>query len=114
MINERKTYIVAAFYYGLIFGGRKCLHATSQKCALSHAISLAVNYRLFSHSDVSYRFNGKNDNVVLELTLSLCRKYAIRDKTEFIFVFRSHTQCPSMSQGLHAKTSTLHGPERLC
>ena len=26
---------------------------------------LAKNYRLFSHGDVSYRFNGKNDNVVL-------------------------------------------------
>ena len=28
--------------------------------------SLAVNYRLFSHGDVSYRFNGINDNVFLE------------------------------------------------
>ena len=37
------------------------LHATSQKRALSHTISLGVNYRLFS-----YRFYGKNDNVVLE------------------------------------------------
>ena len=44
----------------------KCLHTTSQERALSHAISLAVYYRLFSHGDVSYRFNGKNDNVVLE------------------------------------------------
>ena len=59
----KKTYIDAAFYYGLIFGGRKCLHVTSQKQALSHAILLAVNYRLFSHSDVSYRFNGKNDPI---------------------------------------------------
>ena len=57
---------MAAFYYGLLFLGRKCLHATSQKRALSHAITLAVNYRLFSHGDVSYRFNEKNDNVVLE------------------------------------------------
>ena len=39
------------------------------KSAVSHAISLAVNYRLFSHGDVSYRLNGKNDNVVLELRL---------------------------------------------
>ena len=60
---------MAAFYYGLIIGGRKCLHATSQKRALSHAISLAVNYRLFSHCEVSYRFNGKNDNIVLECVL---------------------------------------------
>ena len=42
----------------------KCL----QKHALSHAISLAVNYRLFSHGDVSYRFNGKNDSDLLECT----------------------------------------------
>ena len=61
---------MAAFYYGFIFGGRKCLHATSQKFALSHAISLAVNYRLFSHGDVSYRSNGKNVNVVLESNIT--------------------------------------------
>ena len=65
----KKTYIDAAFYYGFIFGGCKCLHAKSQKRALLHAISLALNYRLFSHGDVSYRFNGKNDNVVLELMI---------------------------------------------
>ena len=53
-----------------------CLHATSQKRALSHAISLAVNYCLFSHAEVSYRFNGKNDNVMLELKF-FKRKIAI-------------------------------------
>ena len=36
----------------------------------SHAISLAVKYRLFSHGGVSYRFSGKNGNVVLEFMLS--------------------------------------------
>ena len=46
------------------------LHATSQKRALSHAISLAVNDRLFSHGDISYRFNKKNDKVVLEYILN--------------------------------------------
>ena len=56
---------MAAYYYVLLFLGRKCLHVTSQKRALSHAISLAMNYCLFSHGDVSYRFNGGNDNVVL-------------------------------------------------
>ena len=35
-------------------------------------ISLAVNYRLFSHGDVSYRFNGKNDNIVLESAIKMC------------------------------------------
>ena len=34
--------------------------------ARSFVLLLAMNYRLFSHGDVSYRFNGKNDNVVLE------------------------------------------------
>ena len=63
---------MAAFFYGLLFLGRKCLHTPSQKRALSHAISLAVNVRLFSHGDVSYRFNGKNDNVVLEFVFSYC------------------------------------------
>ena len=53
----------------LIFSGCKCLHATSQKRALSHAISLTVNYRLFAHGDVSYIFNGENDNVVLEYSI---------------------------------------------
>ena len=37
-----------------------------RRYALSHAISLATNYHLLSQGDVSYRFNGKNDNVVLE------------------------------------------------
>ena len=43
-----------------------------KKRALSHAISLAVNYRLFSHGGFSCRFNGKNDDVVLELTVFEC------------------------------------------
>ena len=63
---RRHELIVAS---ALNFGAHECLHATSQKHALSHAISLAMNYRLFSHGDVSYRFNGKNDNVVLELSV---------------------------------------------
>ena len=28
-----------------------------------------MNYRLFSHGDVSYKFNGKNENVVLEFCI---------------------------------------------
>ena len=43
-------------------------------CDVTKARSFARNfvsrdYRLFSHGDVSYRFNGKNDNVVLEYWL---------------------------------------------
>ena len=50
-----KTDIVAAFSSGLIFGGRKCLHATSQKRALARNFVSGE----FAHSDVSYRFNGR-------------------------------------------------------
>ena len=53
----------------IIFCKRKCLQATSQKHTLSHAISFTVNYCLFTHSDVSYSFNGENDNV-LELHIN--------------------------------------------
>ena len=48
----------------------------SQKHALSHIISFAGNYRLFAHSDVSYRFNGESDNVVLEYNIIQQRRYA--------------------------------------
>ena len=32
-----------------------------------------MHYRLFSHGGVSYRFNGKNGNIVLELVISHVR-----------------------------------------
>ena len=54
----------------LFLCGRKCFHATSQKRALLHVISFAGNYRLFAHIDVSYRFNGESDNVVLEFAIA--------------------------------------------
>ena len=43
----------------------------SQKPALSHLISFPGNYRLFAHSDVSYRFNGESDYVMLELKINI-------------------------------------------
>ena len=54
------------FFDGLVFCGHNFFHVTSQKCALSHVISFAVNYRLFSHGVVSYMFNEESDNVVLK------------------------------------------------
>ena len=39
------------------------------KRTLLHAILYVVNYRSFSNNDVSHRFNGENDNVVLESML---------------------------------------------
>ena len=55
--KERKSNIVAMFVDGPVFCGRKCLHAMSQKPALSHAISSTGNYRLLAYSDVSNRFH---------------------------------------------------------
>ena len=57
------------FFNGLVFCGRKCFHASSQKGALSHHISFSGNCRLLAHSDVSNRFSGESDNVVLELLI---------------------------------------------
>ena len=34
-----------------------------------------VNYRLFTHSDVSYRYNRENNDVMLELLLSSANVY---------------------------------------
>ena len=54
------------FSSGLILGGHECLCVTSQKSHLTHIILFTVNYCLFANGDVSIRFNGKDDNVVLE------------------------------------------------
>ena len=64
--EKRKIMFLQRFPMDLFFCGRKCFHATSQKRALSHVISFAVNYRSTAHSEVSYRFNGESDNVVLK------------------------------------------------
>ena len=32
--------------------------------------ALTVNYRLFTHSDVPYRFNGEKDNILLDYLLT--------------------------------------------
>ena len=43
-------------------------------------ISLNWNYGLFTHSDVSYRFNGENDNIVLEFGISQCSYFEKRSR----------------------------------
>ena len=58
------------FSSGLILGGHECLCATSQKCHLLHVFFFTVNYCLFANGDVSIRFNGKDDNVVLEFDIT--------------------------------------------
>ena len=55
------------FSSGLILGGHECLCATSQKRHLTRVSLFTVNFFLFAYGDVSIRFNGKDDNVVLEL-----------------------------------------------
>ena len=47
----------------------KCSYATSQKRHLTRVILFTVNYCLFANGDVSIRFSGKDDNVVLELLM---------------------------------------------
>ena len=42
------------------------LCAMSQKRNLTRVILFTVNYCLFANGDVSIRFNGKDDNVVLD------------------------------------------------
>ena len=51
---------------GLILGGHECLCKTSQKSHLTRVILFTANYSLFANGDVSIRFNGKGDIVVLE------------------------------------------------
>ena len=52
------------FSNGLVLGGHECLCVTSQKCHLMRVVLFTVNY-LFANGDVSIRFSGKDDNVVL-------------------------------------------------
>ena len=57
------------FSNGLILGRHECLCAMSQKCHLTRITLYTVNYCLFANGDVSIRFNGKDDNIVLEYCL---------------------------------------------
>ena len=42
-----------------------------QKHHLTRIILFTVNYCLFANGDVSIRFNGKDDNAVLESSVSI-------------------------------------------
>ena len=65
MIKKEKLTLLQRFPMDSFSGGCKCLHSISQKRAILHSSS-KVNYRLFAHSDVLYRFNLENDDIVLE------------------------------------------------
>ena len=58
------------FSSGFILGGRECLCATSQKRHLTRVILFTVNYCLFANGDISIRFSGKDDNVLIELKIT--------------------------------------------
>ena len=61
------------FSSGLILGGHECLCVALQKRHLTRVILFTVNYCLFANGDVSIRFNGKDENVVLEFTFAFYR-----------------------------------------
>ena len=61
MIKKRKLTLMQCSTMDSFSADGNVYMRRHKSVVLSHAISLAVNYRLFSHGDVSYRFNGKND-----------------------------------------------------
>ena len=73
MIKKSKCDVIATFskgYFAVDINRSKCLHATSSKVLFcTHYISNVI-YHIFSHNDVSYRFNGENVNVMLELQIT--------------------------------------------
>ena len=68
------------FSSGLILGGHECLCATSQKRHLTRVILFTVNYCLFANGYISIRFNGKDDNIVLELSILFETEHVISTK----------------------------------
>ena len=53
-------------YFAADVDRSKCLHATSSNALFCTQYVGNMRYHKFSHGDVSYRFNGKNDKVKLE------------------------------------------------
>ena len=84
------------FSSGLILGGHECLCATSQKHLLTRVILFAVNYCSYAHGDVSIRFNGKDDNVVLELSFysveHICDVERVGSNLILIFLLSKHNR----------------------
>ena len=64
-----KCFHFKMFSGGLLLGGHKCLCATSKIRQHTRVILFLVNYHKFAHGDVSIRFIGDNDNVMLEFTI---------------------------------------------
>ena len=58
----------------------------------SFSADVNVYMRLFSHGDVSYLFNGKNNNVVLELSMFIVYRNFRCQKTIYLFKKKSNTK----------------------
>ena len=70
MIQKGNATLLQRFpkdYFAEDVNGSKCLNATlSDALFCMHYVGKVI-YHKFSHSDVSYRFNGKNVNVMLRI-----------------------------------------------
>ena len=89
MIKKGKVTLLQRFPMDL-FSTDVNVYMRRHKSSLFATISLNGNYGLFTHSDVSYRFNGENDNVVLEFVISQCS----------YFELRSHDRCVRYNAGV--------------
>ena len=69
MIQKGNTTLLQCFpkdYFAADADRSKCLHMTSSNALLWMHYVGNVIYHKFSHDDVSYKFNGKNVNAMLE------------------------------------------------
>ena len=74
MIQNRNATLLQRFpkdYFAADVDRSKCLYATSSNALFCTHYVGNVIYHKFSHGDVSYRFSGKNVNVVLECLVFL-------------------------------------------
>ena len=73
MIQKGNAMLLRRFpkdYFAADVDRSKCSHATSSKALFCvHYVGNVIYYK-FSHNDVSYRFNGENVNVMLELLVT--------------------------------------------
>ena len=73
MIQKGNAMLLRCFpkdYFAADVNKSKCSHATSSKALFYVHYVGNVIYHKVSHSDVSYRFDGENVNVMLELLVT--------------------------------------------
>ena len=72
MIQEGNVSLLQRFLKDFLaadVGGSKCLHAMSSNTLFCTCYIGKAIYHKFSRSDISYRFNGENFNIMLERRL---------------------------------------------